>query len=346
MYFQQDKVFTNDLYSNTGSNFNYLKLGIVESIKDDKGLGRIKVRVFGSESVGGDGAPTDSNRQAFIEKLPWCFPLIPKHLSVIPKVNDVVWVFVLGPDRQLTDRLYIGPIISQLQNLKTDSFFNGTSPLTAFSFGGKDPKKPVLSDETTNVVIPDLIGVFPKAEEISIQGRYNTDITQKHNEVVIRAGKFEDATTNEFKIKFNYKTQALIQIKNDVSYQKQKMVGGVSVPSDDSAERGSVINIVSNKINLLTHKDGTPTVTLNNENLISDEEIRKMLEEAHQVPFGDILLEYLKLLKDAIFNHVHNGNGNPATDLATSGNIQSIGTLRAKAQDLENRMLSKNIRIN
>jgi hypothetical protein len=71
-----------------------------------------------------------------------------------------------------------------------------------------------------------------------------------------------------------------------------------------------------------------------------------MLEEAHQVPFGDILLEYLKLLKDAIFNHVHNGNGNPATDLATSGNIQSIGTLRAKAQDLENRMLSKNIRIN
>lgn len=337
-----DKEFTQDLYSNLGTNYRYLKTGIVESIKDNEGLGRIKVRILGAKSVGGDGSKEDTP----INDLPWSFPLIPKHLSVIPKVNDVVWVFVLSPDRQLADRLYIGPIISQTDKLETDSFFNGGSPLTPFSFGGKKPRKPVLSDETTDVIIKDLVGVFPKADEISIQGRFNTDITQKRNEVVIRAGKFEEATTNEFKIKFNYKTQGFIQIKNDVSYQTQKMVGGVSVPNEDTSERGSVINIVSNKINFLTHKDGAPSVTLNNENLISDEELKKMLGEAHQLPFGDVLLEYLKLLKDAIFNHVHNGNGNPATDLATSGNIQSIGALRAKAQDLESRMLSKNIRIN
>lgn len=342
MYFQHDKAFTNDLYSNLGSNYRYLKPGIVESVKDNEGLGRIKVRVLGSKSVGGDG----DREETPTEKLPDAFPLIPKHLSVIPKVNDVVWIFVLSQDRQLDDRLYIGPIVSQLDKLDGDNFFNGASPLSPFSFGGKRPGKSLLSDETTDVIIKDLVGIFPKANEVSIQGRFNTDITQKHNEVVIRAGKFEEATTNEYKIKFNYKTQAFIQLKNDVSYQTQKMVNGVSVPNEDSSERGSIINLVSNKINLLTHKDGAPSVTLNNENLISDEEMKKMLEEAHQLPFGDILLEYLKLLKDAIFNHVHNGNGNPATDLATSGNIQSIGTLRAKAQDLESRMLSKNIRIN
>ena len=337
MYFSSDKEFARGIYDS--SNYQYLKFGVVVSVKDDEGLGRIKVRVKGAPSVGGDDGKTT-------DELGWAFPLLPKYLSAIPKVNDIVWLFILSKDRQSTDRLYIGPIISQLDKLDGDNFFNGASPLKAFSYGGLQPKPPVLSDETTTKIIPDLIGVFPRADEISIQGRYNTDITQKHNEVVIRAGKFQEATTNEFKIKFNYKTQAFIQLKNDVSYPTQKMLNGVSVPNDDSSEIGSVINIVSNKINLLTHKDGSPIVTLNNENLINDEELKKMLGEAHQLPFGDILLEYLKLLKDAIFNHVHNGNGNPATDLATSGNIQSIGALRAKAQDLENRMLSKNIRIN
>ncbi len=345
MYFHEN-AFSSGYYNS--SNFSYLKYGIVKSIKDKQGLGRIKVYIPGANSVGGDDGWDDQNKslEENIAALPDCFPLIPKHLSTIPKVGEVVMIFVLGKDKQMVDRFYIGPVISQLQNLNKDDFYNGTSPLTPFTFGGKEPKKPVLSDNTTDVIIPDLIGVFPKAEEISLQGRFNTDITQKHNEVVIRAGKFEEATTNEFKIKFNFKTQGLIQIKNDVSYPAQKSMEGISIPDEEKSEKGSVINIVSNKINLLTHKDGAPTVTLNNENLINDDELKKMLTEAHQVPFGDVLLEYLKLLKDAIFSHVHNGNGNPATDLATSGNIQAIGALRAKAQDLESRMLSKNIRIN
>lgn len=336
MYFHEN-AFSMNYYNS--SNFSYLKLGVVESIKDNEGLGRIKVRVKGPQSVGGDDG-------IITKDLPWAFPLIPKHLSAIPKVNEVVWIFVLGEDRQRADRLYMGPVISQLDKLGIDNFFNGTSPLTPFTFGGKEPRKPVLSDETTDIVIPDLIGVFPKADEISIQGRFNTDITQKHNEIVIRAGKFEEATTNEFKIKFNSKTQGFIQIKNDASYSAQKSVEGVSIPDEGKTEKGTIINIVSNKINLLTHKDGSPTINLNNKDLLSEEEMKKIFEEAHQLPFGDILLEYLKLLKDAIFSHVHNGNGNPATDLATSGNIQAIGALRAKAQDLESRMLSKNIRIN
>jgi hypothetical protein len=29
------------------------------------------------------------------------------------------------------------------------------------------------------IAIPELIGVFPNPEDVSIQGRYNTDITQK-----------------------------------------------------------------------------------------------------------------------------------------------------------------------
>ena len=80
--------------------------------------------------------------------------------------------------------------------------------------------------------------------------------------------------------------------------------------------------------------------------MISDDELKMILKDAHQLPFGDILLQYLQLLKEAIFYHVHNGNGNPSTDLSGSGNCQPIAALKAQADDLEKRMLSKNIRIN
>jgi len=74
--------------------------------------------------------------------------------------------------------------------------------------------------------------------------------------------------------------------------------------------------------------------------------LKKILSEAHQLVFGDILLEYLRLLKDAFYSHVHNGNGNPPTDLTTSGNKLALALFKKNADDLEKSMLSKNIRIN
>jgi hypothetical protein len=341
MYFSFNKAFV-DPTNFRQDNFRYLQTAVVESVYDESGMGRIKARINGPVELGGDAdLPTFAKVSALGlsdgQEIPYAFPLLPKHLSTIPKVGEVVWIFVMGRNTNGADRLYIGPIISQLDKLNEDRFKAGTA-LRPFTFGQLYPSPPVLTDDTTNKIIPELIGVFPKSDEISIQGRYNTDITQKRNEVVIRAGKFESSNSNKYQIAFNSKTQGFIQIKNDVSY-----------PSSNGSEgndKGSVTNIVANKINLLTHRDGAPTITINNNDLISDEELKMVLKDAHQLPFGDILLEYLKLLKEAIFYHVHNGNGNPSTDLSGSGNCQPIAALKAQADDLEKRMLSKNIRIN
>jgi len=247
-----------------------------------------------------------------------------------PKVGEAVIVFNIDNKKTGIDRIYFGPIISQPQNLNYESY--DFSPLNGLTASNKDPNKSVFD-------IPELReGVFPKGDEVSIQGRFNTDITQKDNEIIIRAGKFESSDTNQFNIAFNSKTQAFIQIKNNVSFP--------TIEDPDQKELGTVTNIVASKINLLTHKNGSPIINLNPTNLINDSELEKIFAEAHQLPFGDVLLEYLRLLKDAIFYHVHNGNGNPATDLTGEGNSQSISVLKTKADNLEKRMLSKNIRIN
>lgn len=314
-----NEITGRDTPYNKTQGFQMISVGTVTSVDDPLNLSRIQVKLIGSITAGGDKNIDDDD-------LTWCNPLLPKMVSITPKVGEAVLVFVFNEAKTHIDRLFIGPITSQPNMLFKDDYV-GTA-LAGFSFG---------STQTTEDIRkrPELVGVFPNTSDISIQGRYNTEVTQKENEIWIRAGKFVTAGRNSetpLGIKLNTTSQAYIQIKNDV-----KISEGI---------KGSATNIVASKINLLTH-NGSPSFKLNDKNnLITEDEFEKILSEAHQVPFGDVLLQYLRLLKDALYNHVHNGNGNAATDLTTSGNKQSLAILKSKAADLENRMLSKNIRIN
>jgi hypothetical protein len=74
----------------------------------------------------------------------------------------------------------------------------------------------------------------------------------------------------------------------------------------------SVINVVANKINLISH-DGEHTFELTNpESLISDEEQEKINNEAHPIVYGDKLVEFLELVKDYVKLHVHPYHGREA----------------------------------
>lgn len=307
-------------------NIKTLEIGEVISVDDPNSLGRIKVRVKGPISKGGDDGVLDDD-------LPWAFPLLPKYFTSQPKIKEAVYIFTFSKQQQHVDRLYLGPIISQLPQLNFDPYY--ITALAGFTFGSESPK---VSIDT----IPEVKGVFPNQDDISIQGRENTDIILKPNQVLIRAGKFvktNPTKTNPFYFTFNKKTQAYIQLNNDVVLKK-----GTETEGED---RGTVTNIVASKINLLTHKDGTPIFNLTNQdNLIDDDELLKILSTAHQMVFGDNLLEYLELFENALFFHVHNGNGNLPTDLTTSGNKLALDTFKKKAEDLRKNMLSKNIRIN
>jgi hypothetical protein len=323
----ENKYITNK--SNILTDIDYTKtvqIGIVVGVDDPQSMGRIKVKIPGPAVRGGDDGLTT-------EELPWSYPMMPKFYSVTPKIGEGVFVMTFTDQKSHSDRLFFGPIISQLNNLDFDSI--NTTALSPFTFAMTLPK-------TDFNRIPALNGVFPKVDDVAFQGRYNTDIIQRKNEILIRAGKFVTSQPNDnnpFPFQFNTDTPGYIQIKNDIPIEPQK--------ENQIQQKGSVTNIVANKINLLTHKDGYPRFNLaNQENQISDDETLKILETAHPLPFGDLLVDYLKLLKNAFINHVHNNNGLPPTDLVTSGNQQSVQEFKKNAEDLENRMLSKNIRIN
>ena len=323
----ENKYITNQGPSVTsGDLFKSIQLGVVVSVDDPQSLGRIKARILGSATMGGDDGIPDSD-------LPWCYPMVPKFFSSSPKIGEGIFILTFGKNKSHSDRLYFGPIISQLDNLNEDPI--NTTGLSSFTFLQINPK----TDFNT---IPAIRGVFPRTEDVAIQGRYNTDIILRKNEILFRAGKFVESKPNEnnsYPFQFNNETQGFVLIRNNIPLEKPKENTVQSI--------GSVTNIVGSKINLLTHKDGTPRFNImNQEDQISNDEILNILENGHPLPFGDLLVQYLKLLKIAFLNHVHNGNGKAPTDLVTDGNQLPVDQFKKIAEDLENRMLSKNIRIN
>lgn len=261
--------------------------------------------------------------------LPSAFPLLPKMFHITPKVGETVMIFVPDAKNPQMDRVFMGPIISQPQyEFKDNHFFTSRAMLDT---GITQP----LGAPSN---IPENLGVHPDREDVAIQGRLNSDIIFKPNEVLIRAGKFVTTDKNEDIKKFNKDNPAYIQLKHDVIIKDGKKTGS---KDEIKGERGTVTNIVASKINLLTHAEGSPRFILNDQtNTISDDELLRIIKEAHQLVFGDKLIEYLKLERAAFINHVHAYHGRKPQDLSGSDDIDKY-----LDYDLDS-MLSKNVRIN
>ena len=330
-------MYFNGKYSRTGNNayqgqadITLIRRGKVISINDPDDAGRIKVRVLGV-----DNATIDSD-------IFYAFPMLPKHINIIPKLNDAVLIFTFNTGNDKVDRMYMGPIIPQPQNLDKSDF--DLEAWNAFSFGTQDLGPAPVNRRKIK-------GGFPKKDDIALQGRKNVDVILKDDELLLRAGKFvfkgdladngrgESEYDKKFPFKFNLRTQGYIQIK----YNAQINVSNKG-ESDTGKEYGTVTNVVANKINLLTHKEGNPRFNLTNQdNLISDEEMQKILTEAHPLVFGDKLVEFLKLVKNSISNHTHKYPGMTPHSEGSSSTAKVIQDMNE--YDLE-QILSKNIRIN
>ena len=273
------------------------------------------------------------------EELPNCFPLLPKHSGIIPKAGEIVLIFEFGyEDERYPERFYVGPIISDLRNLDYQSLYAGATAGLGISPVG-------TIDDISK--IPEAKGVFSEYDKdygYSIDGRDNSDIVFKSSEILLRAGKF---VKNGVNLNMNKSNPAYIQIKHGFNYSKP-LPNGLLVSTLN--QKISVNNIVADKINLLTYGgDADPEFNLTKRDNISnktpyidDEELKKIIDTAHPLVFGDILIDYLKLLEQAFLNHNHNQLG---LSTPIKGN-PLIENFIIEAPKLREKMLSKNIKIN
>jgi hypothetical protein len=418
-----------------------IRVGEVTSVVDTTKSGRIRVRITGVDDTESD--------KSLIE----CVPLLPKYLIALPKVGECVFVFQYehndsSPTASFKNkRFWIGPLITQPTKLEGENYNSALS---------------ILPDGYTKLKDPNLdIGAYGNEEDVILQGRFNTDIIQKDNQMWLRAGKTIEGQPN----KFNDKNLGYIQLKyggeklkreviekevvtyitpspdtlitvtmntitnsnivlsgdlpqsrysdNDInrtelfititdantgslktsfenensflgSTSREQALSAAKVFIDankgdkwkiktkafdlikiykgndgiamfdaipvevkkkikelkvvkNKSEKSSVVNIVASKINLISH-DGEHTFELANpKELITDDEQQKINNEAHPLVYGDVLLDFLELVKKYVQLHVHPYHGLSADPSTTTTDVLSF--------DL-NKILNKNINSN
>ncbi len=239
----------------------------VVSVWDENGEMTLKVNLYPYDSYSGT-----TNLNNIVK----CYPLLPKHLQVSPKQGEKVLIITSNQLSTESKRYFIGPVISQQYDLA-----QGTN---------KNPH--LLPRPDLN---PNNKGTCPDRDDIAIQGRNNADLIFKDSEVRLRCGFKQDKnqTNNEFSLLFNKEDMAYIQMKYSPMIDERNKQGFASS-----------INVVADRINLLSHDSITP-FRLSNSDLIDDELLAKILREAHPLIYGDNLVNFLKQLIEIIRTHSH-----------------------------------------
>lgn len=292
----------------TTNDTSIIRLCEVKSIIDDTDGLRIKVRL----------TPED-NDISLDKNLPFVFPLIPKMLHVTPKVGECVFIILANQGDKNGNRYYIGPVISQPQMMNKDPYnFSAVSLLKG---------NEMVSPGEAPSMNPQIDGTLPDYNDISIQGRQNCDIILKDNEMRIRCGFKESPTASPSNnLFFNKLNPAYIQMK----YIQGKL-------KNNKKEFGSAINIVADKINLLSHISKNNYNLTDSKNLISDEELLKIINTAHPVVFGDNLVDFLKLFLNAFMQHSHPFPMDPPMNNSVLKNVSTFDF---------NDLLSASIKVN
>lgn len=279
----------------------------VLSVQDNQAGLRIKVRL----------EPYDNNYKN-IEDIPYCFPLLPKFFHCNPKVGECVAVILSTMGATQGQRWYIGPLISQPQKLGFDPFNYQARSL----FSGAQTARPFPNPKTD----PENNGSLPDQEDIAIQGRGNTDILLKDSDVVVRCGFKKAPHANpKDNLRFN---------REDLAYMLTRYKKSVG---PDGRPYSSSINLVADRINLLSH-DSKDVFNLNDQkSLITDEDMQDILVRAHQLPYGDELVSFLQKFIEVFRTHTHPFSMDPPCLTTPQQDVLSM--------DLTS-MLSKSIRIN
>jgi hypothetical protein len=291
-----------------------IRIGEVISIDDEFHGSRIKVML-------------EQDKNSNKSEIPYAFPLLPKTIQSIPKVGEAVLVITSRLNNAHSMRYYLGPLLSQPQYYYNEQYCSGRGSSTSLIDGSVT--KPLQSIDQYGATTD---GALPNVNDIALVGRKSEDIILKDGEIDLRCGIRQQKAISDENDKglqgyvvFNSQNPAYLQLK----YQR-----GLCKQHNQVAD--SVINLVADKINLISHKDTNYFNLTEQDALIKNEEMDKIMASLHQIPYGDKVKEALILMRDTIVNHVH-----PFPGLAPCSEPY-VDTLKNKTFD---DLLSTNVRI-
>ena len=278
----------------------------VISVTDDTDADRIKVRL----------SPEDNSKT--IDEIDYAFPILPKMFHVKPKVGEAVLILLAVTNDGNSQRYYIGPVISQDHRLNFDPYFQGADSFLRGAFKKFD---------VAPRMDPEQNGILPNDADIVIRGRKNADVQITDNDIRIKAGVKLVDEANSYSMFFN---------KKNPSYAKFKYH---NAPLADGSH--STATLVADKISLLSTSSPNSFDLTDRTDLITDEELSKVIKSAYKLPYGEKLVEFLKAFVNAFVKHTHPYPMMPPNPFYTSTILEKKAQLLDKGE-----MLSDTVRIN
>jgi len=262
------------------------------------------------------------------DKIPWAFPLLPKMLHVKPKFGEGVFVLLTDLGHSTSQRYYIGPVISQDHRIFKDDANYATSFMRGTAF------KPDIAPSTK----PECNGILPNDDDVVLRGRKNADLQITDDDVRIKAGVKLVNETDHYDMKFNEQDPAYIKIK----YHPNGIVTEGNAKSGDTQVR-STVTLVGDKINLLQNNSKEEKfVTTDRKDLITDEELKRAMDEAYKLPYGEKLVDILSTFIDAFIKHTHPFPMLPPCDASGLPELKEKKTMYLD----DGKLLSDTVRIN
>ena len=115
--------------------------------------------------------------------------------------------------------------------------------------------------------------------------------------------------------RFKYINTGITQLKNfDINPKTEKIQKSQNIKVTETIfndSKGSTTNVVSNKINLISHGNKEGFKLLDPEQYITPEEQITINTKSHPIPYGDSLNDFLNLMKSFVASHVHPYPGLP-----------------------------------
>jgi hypothetical protein len=310
-------------------------LGKVISNEDASNMGRLLVTIIDFASETGIEQPgKDKNDNT--PKM--AYPLIPQFVNVIPRVDELVYVFLENPKDQSSRRFYVGPIRSVKKaqtEFESTSSSNELFTVNTFSRENK-------SVDVKNFILKD---------NIRLDGKNNANIALKPREVLITAGGLKD---NSFEK--NEKTECYIQIKDNLEQTRERIARSSLGVNQNITIRDSFsqANIVASNINLISsNKSSRKNRALDENGNLKDlsnveigtnpdlETYGELAKELHPLVLGDELVKLLKIIIRFCLNHKHTPQETP---YAT---VEEINLLNEYLSDEKiQEILSKSVRTN
>ena len=226
------------------------------------------------------------------DNLPWSYPLMPKFFHIIPQVGEMVRVFLEDIRYPERSRYWMGNVVSQPHRIGFDNVYTA---LSTTNMG-------VTIPEPAPSTFPDADGIYPLKSDIAIVGKVNTDVILRINEVHIRAGKHE----NNDVLKLNTKNPATLSM--------------VYEEIEETGEYYSSSILMSDKLALLSHT-GNPQFKAAR---VDTKDRTRIFEEGHPIARGDVLVEALNIMRNALINHIHAYDKMPADKNSIINNLENI----------------------